>query len=527
MGLLLLLARTQALLPCGPVGAAEDTSAVWRFWSPLHSSHFYTTSESEKDGLLANYSHVWVYEEVAFRAFTQQHAPALMPVYRFWSGRLNSHFYTLDETERNKLINDYSQVWTYEGVAFYAYPPGQSPEGTLPVHRYWSGSLGNHFYTPRQTERFTLENAYSSIWQYEGVAWHAYPADSSSEVAIVKGPYLQRVTSDSVVIMWETNVPADSCVGYGAGDPGLDLVFDSGLVTLHKMLLTGLQPDTYYDYQVMSESVLSDPGRFITAPAASRSFRFAVYGDSRSFPSAHAEVTRSIINSDPEIVFHTGDIVGYGRDYQTWGPEFFDPAGTLMMNAPFVPVLGNHEYGGSGPVWFFYFFDRPSNAGWFAMTCGNTRFIGLDSNDAFSPGSLQHDWLLAELTSQEYQDATWHIVIFHHPPFTCTRGHGDDMAVQAYLVPLFEQYGVDIAFQGHSHAYERYLHNGIHYVVTGGGGGPLYALAPDVLPPFRQFGRSVYHHCTVDVDVAAHTLTVQAVDNAGQPFDRIELSKAP
>jgi predicted phosphodiesterase len=346
-------------------------------------------------------------------------------------------------------------------------------------------------------------------------------------VAIVKGPYLQRITSDSVAVMWETNVPADSCVGYGAGDPGLDLAFDSGLVTLHKIPLTGLQPDTYYDYQVMSESVLSDPARFITAPAPSRSFRFVVYGDSRSYPIAHAEVTRSIISSDPGIVFHTGDIVSRGRDYQTWGPEYFDPAGVLMMNAPFVPVLGNHEYGGAGPVWFFYFFDRPSDTGWFAMTYGNTRFIGLDSNDTFSPGSPQHDWLLAELTSQEYQDATWHIVIFHHPPFTCTSGHGDNVAVQAHLVPLFEQYGVDITFQGHSHAYERYLHNGIHYVVTGGGGGPLYALAPDVIPPFRQFGRSVYHHCTADVDVAAHTLTVQAVDNTGQPFDRIELSKAP
>lgn len=527
MSVLLRLVTTPALLLCGQVGAADDPSAVWRFWSPVYSSHFYTISASERDAVIANYSHVWTYEEVAFRAFAQQEVPGLMPVYRFWSGQLGSHFYTLDENERDKLIHDHFEVWTQEGVAFYAYPPDQSPEGTLPVHRYWSGTLGKHLYTSSQTERYTLDHARSDIWQYEGMAWYAYPAASSSEVAIVKGPYLQHVTTDSVLIAWETNVPADSGVAYGVGDPGLDVVFDPGLVTLHTMRLTGLTPDTAYDYEVASASAASDPAMFATAPAHSRSFRFAVYGDSRSHPDAHAEVIQSMIRSDPEIVFHTGDIVSRGRDFGVWGPEFFEAARPLIMNTPLVPVLGNHEYDGMGPVWFFYFFDSPPSEAWFSVTYGNTRFLGLDSNDAFWPGSPQHDWLLAELTSPEYQDATWHVVFLHHPPFTQTSGHRDDAAVQAYLVPLFEQYGVDVSFQGHSHAYERYLHNGIHYIVTGGGGGPLYELLPDTVPPVRQFGRSVYHHCVVDVDVAAQSLTVHAVDNTGQPFDRIELSKAP
>jgi len=41
-------------------------------------------------------------------------------VYRFWSDALSGHFYTIDEAERDKLINQYSHVWTYEGIAWYA-----------------------------------------------------------------------------------------------------------------------------------------------------------------------------------------------------------------------------------------------------------------------------------------------------------------------------------------------------------------------------------------------------------------------
>ena len=94
------------------------------------------------------------------------------------------------------------------------------------------------------------------------------------------------------------------------------------------------------------------------------------------------------------------------------------------------------------------------------------------------------------------------------------------------LETLFEQYGVDVTFQGHSHAYERYFHNGVYYIVTGGGGGPLYPLAPDVVPPIRELGMAVHHHCVADVDPAAGTFTIAAVDIDGQVFDRVELSAA-
>lgn len=515
-----------AILALVEVGAASGAvSDVWRFWSPVLSRHFYTISQTERDFVLGAYGRVWTYEGVAYRAYTSPDVAGLLPVYRFWSDRLSAHFYTISEVEKDLVAGQYADVWTYEGIAFYAWPPGAQPAGTVPVHRFWSSDLETHFYTASERERFVVAPNAAGVWADEGVAWYAWPAESGSPATIVKGPYLLWPEADSITVAWETNAAAPSRVDYGTAAPGESSVESADPVTLHRVALTGLAPQTSYVYRVTSDEAVSAVGNFTTAPSADRSFRVAVYGDSRSYPDAHAAVVQTMIDSGPDLVLHTGDIVSAGRQYELWGGEFFSPTHDLLLTTPIAAALGNHDYGGTGPLWYFYFFDLPYDAGWFALTYGNTRFIGLDTDVSYAPGSPQYQWLVAELASAAYDNATWNVVFFHHPPFTATSGHSDDTTVQSYLVPLFESYGVDLAFQGHSHAYERYWHNGVYYIVTGGGGSPLYGLTPDTVPPVRQAGRSVYHHCVVDIDAAAGTLTVSAVDNAGETFDTVELQR--
>ena len=162
---------------------------VYRFWSPVHAHHFYTMDKAERDKLINNYPRVWTYEGVAYYAFADDSEPDAAPVYRFWSGILNAHFYTIDEAERDKLITIYSHVWTYEGTAFYAYAPETQAEGTMPVYRFWSGNklrfwsqilnawdyTSGHFYTMAEAEKDNLLNLYSHVWTYEQIAWYAYP----------------------------------------------------------------------------------------------------------------------------------------------------------------------------------------------------------------------------------------------------------------------------------------------------------------------------------------------------------------
>jgi len=149
-------------------------SPVYRFWSSSLQRHFYTVSESEKNKLINNYSDVWTYEKVAYFAFAGATDPIAAPIYRFWSPMLKAHFYTMREAERDKLINNYPNVWTYERVAFYTYAVDAHPLGTNAVYRFWSGSA--HFYTMNATERDKLINDYSRVWAYELIAWYAYPA---------------------------------------------------------------------------------------------------------------------------------------------------------------------------------------------------------------------------------------------------------------------------------------------------------------------------------------------------------------
>jgi len=505
-----------------PAHVPPGTAPVYQFHSATQDRGFYTLNAVERDALLTQWSDVWTYERIAFRAFPSPSDDGLGPVHRFWSGSLNSHFYTMSDEEADRILIDWSEVWTYEGVGFFAYPAGKQPVGTIPVHRFWSGLFRTHRYTTSDRERFALSCEDAAVWQYEGIAWYAYPADSLSAVAIVKGPALEWVTPQSITILWETDAPAGTNVRYGAGPAGRYEVSDRAWVTLHKVVLSGLIPDRLYNYTV-SSGTASRTGTFTAAPQAGQPFRIAVCSDTQWDRDTHRQVAEGILESRPGIVLHCGDLVSLGRDLDIWDTDFFGPSADLLANVPLVPVPGNHEYFGSGPPWFFYFFDRPVYRGWLSLEYGNAYVIGLDTGVSFSPGSPQHEWLVQELASAACRDATWRVVIFHEPAFTCTSGHQDNIAAQEHLVPLFEQYGVDVVFSGHSHAYERYFNNGIYYIVTGGAGGYLYTLLPDKTPPIRQFGRSIHHYCIVDVDPPSGTLAIRAIDTAGEAFDAVTL----
>jgi hypothetical protein len=153
-----------------------EPSAAYRFWSPSNGHHFFTMSEQERDKLLAYPARwFWTYEGVAYHALGGGDRAGLSPIYRVWSEMLSTHFYTVQAAERDKLINDPAHVWAYEGTAFYAYADGRQPPGTAPVYRFWPEAFGSHFYTMDETERDKLR-AYPAawFWTYEGIAWHAY-----------------------------------------------------------------------------------------------------------------------------------------------------------------------------------------------------------------------------------------------------------------------------------------------------------------------------------------------------------------
>ena len=332
--------------------------------------------------------------------------------------------------------------------------------------------------------------------------------------------YLQNVTQDSITIMWETpQNPIESRLRYRLlGDPTWIEKVASAKTGFHEITLQGLTPDSTYEYQVNldgnSQWSPSWPAVFSTAPDASQSCRAAIYGDSRTPYEVHREVIESIAKNEPDLLFHTGDFVEFGRKYRSWDKEFFHPAADLLAYVPLYPILGNHEYNGTERMWYYKFFSPPGNEQWYAFTYGCARFIILDSNFNFKPRGEQYTWLVKEFQSSEYNNSKWQIVLFHHPPYTSGSHRGDEVPSADYLVPLFEANGVDMVFSGHNHHYERSFKDGIYYIVTAGGGAWLYNFSNIALNPYSQVRNKINHHTTLDFHCSDNYLELNAWDTS-------------
>ena len=58
---------------------------------------------------------------------------------------------------------------------FYAYPEGSEPAGTVPVYRFSKAGDGSYFYTVNEIERDWLLKEHADVYTYEGIAFYAYP----------------------------------------------------------------------------------------------------------------------------------------------------------------------------------------------------------------------------------------------------------------------------------------------------------------------------------------------------------------
>ena len=150
-------------------------SPVYRFWSPRFSNaHFFTMSTDEAAGIRSTDTN-WIDEGVAFRALPVN--PDLSctygkQVFRFWSPVFRTHFYTQDAEEKSR-IRSTDRNWTYEGIAYCALT--STTGGGVPLYRFWSPVFNKHFFTASQSEADNLQ-AVDRNWNYEGIAYYVLPS---------------------------------------------------------------------------------------------------------------------------------------------------------------------------------------------------------------------------------------------------------------------------------------------------------------------------------------------------------------
>jgi hypothetical protein len=261
------------------MGAYELQSLVpvYCFVSSVTSRYFYTVEESERDALL-QMPQLWTSKGIAYRAFASAIEPTLKPVYRFWSDKLSSHFWTISEAEKDALIERYASVWAYEGPVFYAYPEGSQPADAKPVYRFWSGISEAHYYTISETEKNLLMTQ-GDVWAFEGIAWYAYePQSTGGQEPPVSQPGQYEFTSERMAASYRIELRAYfDGREVGIDRPTIDLSSAAG-----RMQMTvdfGAMTTDLAEFQV--ETGLTEHAAVITSDDASGAefpLALAIYG---------------------------------------------------------------------------------------------------------------------------------------------------------------------------------------------------------------------------------------------------------
>ena len=305
---------------------------------------------------------------------------------------------------------------------------------------------------------------------------------------ITRGPYLQMVNTNSIIIRWRTDSMTNSKVLFGLNENNLDKnIQDKALSKEHVVQLNNLTANTQYFYKIGFDTVVFKGTQqyFSTAPLSNslKKMRFAAYGDSGLGQQTQIDINKAFLhfwkNTRPDIMLLAGDNAygsGLETEYQT---KFFDIyQDSLLRNIPLYPVLGNHDYGNSEELaankqaHYFNTFSTPSkgesggvasnSSAYYSFNYGNVHFVILDTygtengKKLYDSTGTQALWLKDDLLKN---NSMWTIALGHHPPYTKgthnSDGEYDLVAIRKQVVPILERYGVDMAIFGHSHVYER------------------------------------------------------------------------
>jgi hypothetical protein len=296
--------------------------------------------------------------------------------------------------------------------------------------------------------------------------------------SFVMSPYLQGVTRSSIYVLVESTVQDTVVVLYGTGAAPAGMAAKSAMIVpttgstyVHKVWITGLHPSTLYHYRAVQDADTSLEATFRTAPEPGTPFRFAWFADCRSGAAVHDSIVKRIAEAAPVVSLYGGDLASSPR-YTAWKSEFFrTPQLALIARVPFYNAVGNHEGWTANTMAFTQPTDSSYSAlGYFSADYGDMHVLVINTEISFSRGSPQFAFAARDLASTA---KAWRIVIAHRPAYGAG-GHGENAELKAMTTAIFEPNAVDMVIGGHSHFYQHNFVNGIHHMVLGSAGAPLY-----------------------------------------------------
>ncbi len=304
---------------------------------------------------------------------------------------------------------------------------------------------------------------------------------------------------------------------------------------VYKAEATGLEPGTAYTYRVGNgiDDSWSEPAVFTTAKQKTDTFTFINVTDSQGITEQDFALWGNTLDKAfatfpaAEFIVHNGDLTENPEDEQAW-KAFFGKTHWLATY-PLMPVTGNHDEVDNNADFFTSHFNLPTNGSEstipgtnYSFDYGPVHFVFLNTE---SKKKKQAAWLEKDLQANEQK---WVIAAIHRPAY----GGDQKESVLEHLVPIFDEFEVDLVLQGHNHEYSR------SYPLRDGektsSGGTIYVTINTAGQKFNdkkedQFYQQVhfqnYLQMFAGVQVEDNVITYQAYDTSGQLLDSFRIEK--
>lgn len=232
---------------------------------------------------------------------------------------------------------------------------------------------------------------------------------------------------------------------------------------------------------------------------------FDVIGDNRGNDSEYRQLVKMMVADKPSFIVNVGDLtllpgLGITKFRERSAP----------IRCPYLFCPGNHDINNDNESGYLRWWGQPGL--YYSFQFGGLNFIILNSENFVenTPATeKQIAWLKGELDKPGMK------VVFLHRPIYANKYHSPlTDEVRSRLHELFKAGGAAVVFQGHDHTYSRENHDGIEYIVTGGGGAPL-------VTSWREGG--FYHY--VRADVGDSEITLRVIDIAGKVRETIPIRR--
>lgn len=258
------------------------------------------------------------------------------------------------------------------------------------------------------------------------------------------------------------------------------------------------------------------------APGAT--FRFAVIGDAEpgrfrlwrwlfnhGGRGAFERLLTQAAREPVDFVIQLGDMVSRGTPKLF--ARFLQILERVRPAAPYLTVLGNHDrespHGRSDSSLYRRLFGAPD----YRFDHGGVRFVVLDTS-GFGVDSSRLEWLDRAL------DAPGPKIVFTHVPpwwlrpwtdFKGMRGVAGFRRGAREFGRILERHGVQRVYLGHIHGLGSQHISGVRYVLSGGGGSPLF---PSGVRKHNRY----HHYLVVEVGPDGIRETVQRLDGRRHPL---------